>query len=423
MRTRISNLRALLYILLVFPFIEPQYIQSNLSLLHYAYVLLRAVDVTIIVMNVVAHYKIYTPSKSLKIILIYNLWLLINTFIHGGSVLYALTSVLSSVILCLIIDYYLRKDTTGIINGLAIVLEAYVLINFICILLYPNGMYKSLNPALGYVSSNWFLGYKNPQIRVILPAVATVLIRNYIKNEFLNICSIMFLLIGILSAIFVDSGTATLGIIIFAAAIFYFNTFNESRVLSIRNIAILAIMVLIGILAFNFQEYFSSFFENILQRDVTLTGRTIIWVRYLDYMGRQHYLGSGIMESSEMFRLFGTSHPHNYFLYILLQGGILGMLIIIYLILTVSKKQKKHLYSNTSHVLICCIAAFLIMGLTESLTECVMLYPLFVLAGNIDYLQEAENKREHKQTLFGLLLPNLRKKNKGDINDRNCNSI
>lgn len=398
------NIRVLSLIIMIFPLIEPQYIQFLGGIPHAIYASMRYVTYLFVCVALYNRRNSYRPSTTLKCIIAYYALLLLLTTIRGNSLLYAFKNNLFSFVLCLIFDIYIREEPKNLIASITTVLVTLVIINFVSIILNPEGLYTASNYALGEVSKNWFLGYKNPQIRLILPAVSMLLIYNYITNKYLNLYSLALIVIGMVSCVLVDSGTAMIGMALFIISVLYFNTFRESRALSIRTVFIACLLLFGGIVIFNVQELFADLFSG-LGRDITLTGRTIVWARYLDYIFDGHMLGIGILNTKEMYDLFACSHPHNYFLYVLLQGGIVGTGIIVYMIFQIGKVQKEVIRSSSSHVLICCIVVFLIMGISESLTECVMLYPVYVLAGNVKYLAEIEQSAKNKRTIISYLLP------------------
>ncbi|MCR5248637.1 MAG: O-antigen ligase family protein, partial [Paludibacteraceae bacterium] len=344
------------------------------------------------------------------IIIVYYVWLWINTLIHGYSLSNAVSSSLNSISLCIIMDYYLQKDTKRIIRSLARYLLLLVLINFVTILAYPDGMYSISSLATGVVTKNWFLGYKNPQVRIILPALTIQLISNYIKNKNIYTSSVIMLIIAFASSYLVDSGTAMFGVVIFYVAVLYFNAFKESKLLSIKNILIISLFISVAFVLFNAQDLLMKLWENPLGRNNTLTGRTYVWTRFLKILKENKFLGSGIVPANVVIGMTGYNHPHNYYLYVLFQGGIIGAIIIVYLIFSASKLTYQHFSSDSSHVLTCCIVTFFIMGITESLTECVMLYPLFVIASHIDKIEQIEKNRENKITFVSSVLPKFYRK-------------
>lgn len=398
-----KTLISIVLVILIIPLIEPQYIQSQVLSIHRIYIIMKYITYLICFSIWILNIKNYKPSTTLSLVLFFYLWIIFLTFINGEDIINAFRLILDSLVLCFIVDYFIKDFTKELIGAFSFVLSILVIINFITILMYPEGMYTNINTALGNVSTNWFLGYKNPQIRVILPAITCVLLNNYLKNVNLNLFSIFMITISIASSVLVKSGTAKVGIILFVLIISYFIFFSDFKLLTIRNVVIICLIAFCGIAIFNVQEKFSYFIINFLEKDITFTGRTKIWDRYISYLTNELFLGSGIIVSDKMFRLFGTSHPHNYLLYILLQGGIIGAFIIFTLYFKVSKKQRIFRNSNISHILLGCIIVFLIMGIVESLTECVMLYPIITIAGNIEYLYDREQIADKKVKLFSLL--------------------
>ena len=74
------------------------------------------------------------------------------------------------------------------------------------------------------------------------------------------------------------------------------------------------------------------------------------------------------------------SHPHNYILFTLMQGGVINVLLIIYLFVRIGRKYRINSESYGLRILIFMYLAFLIIGMVEVLSGVTLLYPLAILA-------------------------------------------
>ena len=161
--------------------------------------------------------------------------------------------------LCLMVDLWCKHNVRVLFNAIG-VLEIYVYINLITVLLIPNGMYEtSLN------SLNWFLGYKNPQIRTILPIVTVSLIRSYWEKGGISFRSFALIICSMLTFIFVDSSTALVGFAIFILLLVLFHQKEKRlpKVFTLTNVLIAVVLIFIGILFFGIQENFAWLIEGI----------------------------------------------------------------------------------------------------------------------------------------------------------------
>ena len=79
-------------------------------------------------------------------------------------------------------------------------------------------------------------------------------------------------------------------------------------------------------------------------------------------------------------------HPHNYFLHILIQGGIIGFILLLNVIFTADKSIRRTKNNLSKYIVSSGIISFYIMGITESLTAALLMYPMYILLGNINYI-------------------------------------
>ncbi len=64
--------------------------------------------------------------------------------------------------MCLIFDYWLRKKYSDFLKVLNLILVALILLNFVTILVFPQGMYET-----ALYKANWILGYKNSHLGML----------------------------------------------------------------------------------------------------------------------------------------------------------------------------------------------------------------------------------------------------------------
>lgn len=267
------------------------------------------------------------------------------------------------------------------LRSLSILLYGYVIINYVTILLYPDGMISS-----DFYDLNWFLGYKNAMIRTMLPALVLNIICSIHDYGKIQIKDIILFFIILQSVILADSSTSLVMVLIFAFITVLMSFNNRPSYINIFNIFVGVGIVSVIIAVFGFQNYFSEIYKY-LNRDSTLSGRIYIWefvtLRIID----SPLFGFGFHTIEEwrdvigFYEIFreGTSHPHNFLLFVLLQGGIvfLTMLLVIFkYISTIFEKKSKN---NAILILTTMYIVFFVEGITESLTGTILFYPLLGL--------------------------------------------
>ncbi|MDE6848097.1 MAG: O-antigen ligase family protein [Ruminococcus sp.] len=208
------------------------------------------------------------------------------------------------------------------------------------------------------------------------------------KTKILIVCSA-------LTFVFNGSSTSLVGYAVFLLLIFLFNKNNKKlpKLLSLRTgvIAVLVFFVLIVIL--RMQNLFSFIIVDVLNKDLTLHNRTIIWDRTFELIEKKLYTGYGYMSGTSYGELMNNiyfAHPHNYLLYIIFTGGISLLVVIMLGYYLADKNLRKTNRSIYSKVTLFTLLSFFLMGLTESLTGTVFIYPMLIFAMNIDKIIEQD---------------------------------
>ena len=284
--------------------------------------------------------------------------------------------------LCLLAYYYIIRGKLNILLDSFIILEVLIYLNLVTTFLFPKGMYST-----SLYTANWLLGYKNPQIRLILPVLGISMIRGLEKRNRIGLSSIALFLCAVLTMIKVNSSTGILAIIFFGILMFVFLYVFSKRAkwFNLRNISIVFLVINIGLLFLNIQANFDMLFES-LGKNTTLTGRTQIWEISVVEISRHFVIGHGFLtgkEYTELYNLVAAAHPHNYLLYILMQGGIVYLGALIFGLLYSGSKLGK--YPNASGtVVLMVIASLFFIGLNEALTGNNFLYMFIILGMNAD---------------------------------------
>ena len=101
--------------------------------------------------------------------------------------------------------------------------------------------------------------------------------------------------------------------------------------------------------------------------------------------------GYGYMVASDYVKMFNGieyyAHPHNYFLYCAMTGGIGLLAILVAGVFFANRSLKKNINSANGmygKIILFSITALMFMGLVESLTGTILHYPMFVLAMEAD---------------------------------------
>ncbi|CUQ04857.1 O-antigen ligase family protein [Enterocloster clostridioformis] len=259
-----------------------------------------------------------------------------------------------------------KEEALGIIWK---TLAGIVVVNFITIILFPNGMYIS-----GAYSTNFFMGYHNSHIRWEVPMIMCKLLYDNIKRHTVTFSSFALCLIVLASSILVHSATSQiisvvlLGYILLEKA----ELLSKLRINSIHSLIILvagSIIVVGGTILSNQ----ITLLKNVLEyfgKGTTINGRGMIWLSSLEAIKNKMWLGYGFELSEETSRRlvdsvgWGSS-PHNLLLEVLYMGGIALLIctIVIYVILYIKQKQCQS--SGISRIIGVWLCIIAIMGIAE----------------------------------------------------------
>ncbi|MDU4884834.1 O-antigen ligase [uncultured Clostridium sp.] len=223
------------------------------------------------------------------------------------------------------------------------VFEIFIYINFITLLLFPNGMYST--GVIGETTENWFLGFKNKHLIYFLPSTGITLI--LCKFDKVNFRRVLLLIITIISAIYVKSGTGILclGVLFIIVLIPFIR--KKYKIFNMRTYLFVIIIMFFAIPIFRLQYLFSYIIVVILKKDINLTYRTGLWDRALNAISQHPIMGWGEQSYDVKHQLYSSNSiisAHNQILEYLYIGGII--LIILYLIINIMLVKKTMRYSR-----------------------------------------------------------------------------
>ncbi|MDE6670624.1 MAG: O-antigen ligase family protein [Ruminococcus sp.] len=314
----------------------------------------------------------------------------LSTFRESGLLYEYMRDNFSSLGACLLFYLWLNNNPKVLFKAVS-VLQVFVYINLLTIIMFPHGLYSTPN-----YDANWFLGYKNIQIRTILPIVGISIISSYYKYNRCNFNVILLILCSLLTFILNGSSTSIVGFAIFLLLFIIYKNRKLPKIFSLKNGIIVTILFFVLIVILKAQYLFDFFIEDILHKNLTFTGRTIIWERVLRLISQKLMLGYGYLTSDHYVHLLKSpffTHPHNYILYVMMNGGLVLTAILLIGYGFANKTLKATRDSIYSKTILFVLFSFLIMGLTEAITGTILLYPVLIMAMEADKILKGESKK------------------------------
>lgn len=371
------DMEIILYILLIIPFIKMSIFSQYANIKE----IIQCISLIIML--------IFLIKKNLKIdkfdilTLIFVLYIMTISFIRGNLSLGIAISVIEIFIICKFVKERLKKSNK-ILSSLYMLYSVIAVINFIPII------GKNITENFSY-----FLGGKNALAMVLIPTLYFISIYSMVKYGKITVKNLALSMIIIATMFISGSGTGIVLSVIALICMLLVDKINVNRkVLFI--VYIIVLLVILNLQVFNNIEIIRTIVEDYLQKDLTLTGRTEIWSKVINYILESLLVGYG-KGNSIVSSFSNVSECHNMFLEIMLCGGIILLVNYIFIIketfskCNYSKNRLKNKLNNTSLIF---VFLFFIIGLTESVPFKIEIWMMFAITYSIGNILKNKEKDE-----------------------------
>lgn len=326
----------------------------------------------------------YQPSKIFWGIFILEVYLGIITITQNGNLDTWQSFAIPIISLAGLVDYSLKKNPKYIISALAWISAMHLLANYMLgsrissgIATYWLGIRVRIGsftfPAMAFCLIYFWMVFKEKQgILNIIRGLTPVIIVFYTSASF-------FIMEDVSTALF------TMALFMILLIAFYF----LPNILALKGKILLLATILInfGIILFGLQQRFAWIIEGLLDRNLTLTGRTVIWKNVLDNMKGHWIFGNGI-GSGVIFNANSTTYEHNQMLNILFSGGIIALVIFIKILFMTFDQISDYKKNYCSIVLSAAILAISVEMISEHPFENPLFAALLILAANFNYIND-----------------------------------
>lgn len=321
--------------------------------------------------------KAFSPVSFM--VIFYKAWEALAIFINGYGD--SSTIVNASIIIGATVfsEYMLRKAPLEYLSTLSFYTGMLVLINNLS---YFSGGVSGLTDATGNIVYFWQT--RNHLSSLYFVTLIASFILNGLKRTKVSLTCNIFVLINILwgTSTF-KSATLTVGIVVYPILYFLFK--EKTALYRPITFYLGGLGLHVAIVIFRIQEIFSYIIEELLQRSLTLSGRTTIWDTALLYIMGQPIWGYG-HSNIFSFSFAETEIPaHNQFLDIGIVCGILGIILFLVLLFMTFWQLRKYKDSVIARIICCSLLAYVIMSITESPNP---YQPWFILLGMASVIPE-----------------------------------
>lgn len=321
--------------------------------------------------------KLGKLNSFIIFLVVFSLITILTSSLNNNITLGIFYSIITVFGFCALLDYY-SKNFQEMIKGLYYLFSSVIILNFILMILYPNGLVlgENYNPI-------HLLGAKNGIQMVVLPAMTIILIYSYCFYNKLKMFPLLLLLLSLTTLFITSSGTAIVILILVSIFLITYKKYT----FSIKTYLLVYISLYFSIVIFRLQEVlFGNFIVNVLEKDITFTGRTHVWDIVLYYLKYSWIIGYGRGNNIIFTETSYLNEAHNGFLEILLSSGVIGLLSFIIILYIVGKKLSKYKKNISSKILTFSIFAYMVIGLTESVFNRIEFWLLLVIAYNVDWI-------------------------------------
>lgn len=334
-------------------------IHRTLGLLYIAFSLLpsafaqpRVVTVLFVLVWIAFGINFITRKHS-KIVKWISAYILISISIYlflGLGDIHIVVSKIKLLTLCLLCEHLYKSDKRFLINMLTTILAIFILINFVTLIIAPDGLYIEstfVNEWYSFDYRGWFLGQSNNQALYFLLLLVLMSYKSsgstMVKSMYLHKLFVFFIsVISIISVLVLNSSTTSFCIILAIVASFVVELFKKVNISWSPNvltvvifIAAFEILILIG---------HTSFLEPVVSflfgKTTSFTNRAALWEMCLLQIAAKPFWGYGYIPGDTMREIMGAYayvNAHNQFLQTLLEGGIILLVPLIGILMTVIK--------------------------------------------------------------------------------------
>lgn len=319
-------------------------------------------------------------SKITALLGAYQAVILLSITINHGRYATWANEAMCIGVLCVLVDMAAEKDGKALIKGLFYSLGLVCTVNLATVFLCPNGLYKE---------EFYFLGVDNAHPFYILPLLGIAMVYAwYVKH---TLAFELFLLVFFTASIYYTwSVTGVIAATAFIALYLLYRVRENGKVFNICvYFGVIAVMFVLVILL-RVQEHLAFFFENILNKSVTFSGRSEVWDSALDYIADKPLLGYGVIAGNGMYGYLNQlPHCHNIFLQVLFEAGVIGLVVYLAVLASLIRPLLKWRDHFVGYMLAAAVFAILLDFVAEATRYPRPYIILFVLAYHTEELIKA----------------------------------
>lgn len=340
----------------------------------------------------ICYFKRRKFTRLMQLIAVFAAWTLAVTVFYWNLDLYKLYSVVIIISACAFFDYQIDKNKEVFLLQLYRYCCVTIFLNLLTILFFPEGLYLGEIPDIGCY---YLLGNYNLFIVHILPALCVgyqLLADRKIKKR-----DYIFLWISVaVTYIFKRSMTSIMGLLVFVVFLLFFNKKAWKKVFN-PIVYMVSTAVAVYLLVFVQPQFLISLVSTITGKNLTFSGRTMIWSRMIPLFSGHWLMGFGLQDTQALIEavdFYHAHHAHNLVLQVLWQGGCIGVLLLIGILVITFHSLWKASDHKTARCYCCAIFALLIMSIFEFYEYRAIFSMLVIFYGCCAYTNSLKDEKD-----------------------------
>ena len=361
----------LLYFLITFPYLLPQYIEDSLdpsgiiSISFTAISFIAMMACFLLNINSIVRGKVYAKTYLVLIVSGYVVYIY-STIINHGRLYPALSHSINVILLCVLVEIISQDNvaSTAFLKVVRFILLFYAIINIIIITITPNGIPGYTTDIL---APKFLFGNVNSTIRGIFPGICCSVILDKKENKKISIFTwVFFASILYLCFKIYFMGTAFICVTLLIAWNVLERPIRKHIWIIYLGVLISVLFVELFVVVQGSNNYIVSQITHMFGKTLDFSGRRAIWLRTILRIAEKPVWGHGYLLQDEMYLYVGNKYgSHNYYMDILFQRGIIGLIPTLILWISPLWLIKKRNIDGVTYTMIGLNCSLLIMFLSE----------------------------------------------------------
>lgn len=316
-------------------------------------------------------------------------WEFVPMVLNGHFYLQGGIDLLAIVAPVIYVDYTLKKKNNRLLEFICIMSGALIFLNNISFVFLNNSSYTD---AAGNIIYFWQTRNHLSSL-LFIAMITTAITARFRKRRFFFSKREVFVYANIILAeILYFSGTAFTGLLSFLVALYVFSRFPclyKPKLVGCGLLTLNALVVLLRI-----QDWFAWFIEGVLDKNLSLTGRTDLWDMAFLRIAQKPLIGYGVSNTLEVTYSKTTLAAHNMLLETTMQSGLIALVLMVILFIGVMHAISREKRGRYDLYIFAAMVGFLVMIIAEGPSPYHPWFIIMCIAYNLNRINPVFCKRK-----------------------------